>query len=81
MHDSLEDEIRKVREQANILAEEARVLQEHADERAKKTQERLGNVRAFGRADARHKIAADAAVYLPLLKCRLPCTWVDRLPH
>jgi hypothetical protein len=45
---SLEDEIRRAREHANILAEEARVLMENVDERAaaankraKKARERL----------------------------------------
>ncbi len=34
MTGSLEDEIGKMREQANILPEEARVLEENSDERA-----------------------------------------------
>jgi transposase len=41
MTGSLADEIRKMREQANILAEEARVLEENSNERARKAGERL----------------------------------------
>jgi F0F1-type ATP synthase epsilon subunit len=40
MTGSLEVEIRKIREQANILAEEARVLEENSDERARAARER-----------------------------------------
>jgi hypothetical protein len=36
----VEDEIRKTREQTNILAEEARVLEENFDERARAARER-----------------------------------------
>jgi hypothetical protein len=46
--DDLEDEIRRTRKQANILAEEVRILQEHTDaravaahERARRSRERL----------------------------------------
>jgi hypothetical protein len=42
---SLEDEIRRAREQANILAEEARVLMEHTDERAEAANERARKAR------------------------------------
>jgi hypothetical protein len=41
MTGSLDDEIRKVREQANILAEETRVIRENSDERAGAARERI----------------------------------------
>jgi hypothetical protein len=41
---SLDDEIRRAREQANILGEEARVLMENVDERAEAANERAKKV-------------------------------------
>ncbi len=42
MTGSLDDEIRKAREEANILAEETRIMRENVDEIGKTASERIG---------------------------------------
>jgi hypothetical protein len=53
MTSSLEDEIRRVREHANMLAEEVRILLAHNDERAEQARERAR--KAQERLETAHK--------------------------